>query len=306
MQFIFHGAGREVGRSCIEIDNTYLLDAGLKITEHGTEFPSSFGPEKIKAVFLSHAHLDHTGALPVLNHAGLNCPVYTTRVTKLTTEVLLEDSFHIELITHSHPGYSKGNIENVLQNFRDVEYNKIYTLNKDTTVQFLDAGHIPGSASILLTYKKKRILYTGDINWQSTLLLNAASYKLNDIDIMITETTYGDRNHPDRRQTEETFLKVIKEVLAKDGSILLPSFAIGRAQEMMLLLGKENLDCSMYLDGMARKATDLYMSNPMFIRSAAALQKAKQKVHYITSDFERKKVLNEKAIIIITFRMEIF
>lgn len=303
MQFIFHGAGREVGRSCIEIDGTYLLDAGLKITEHGTEFPSSFGPEKIKAVLLSHAHLDHTGALPVLNHAGLTCPIYTTKVTRLTTEVLLDDSFHIELITHSHPGYSKDNIKNVLQHFRDVEYNKIYTINKDLTVQFLDAGHIPGSASILLTYKKKRILYTGDINWQSTLLLNAASYKLSDIDVMITETTYGDRNHPERRQTEETFLKVIKEVLAKDGSILLPSFAIGRAQEIMLLLGKENLDCSMYLDGMARKATDLYMSNPMFIKSAEALRKAKQRVHYITSELERKKILNEKCIIITTSGM---
>ncbi len=303
MQLVFHGAGREVGRSCISIDNVYILDAGLKITEHGTEFPSWFDPKKIQTVFLSHAHLDHTGALPILNHSGLSCPIYATKVTRLTTEILLEDSFHIELITHSHPGYSKANIFTVLQNFHDVEYNKIYTINKEMTTQFLDAGHIPGSASFLLTYKKKRILYTGDINWQTTQLLKGASYQLNNIDIMITETTYGDRCHPSREETEQQFFRVVKEVLAKDGSVLLPSFAVGRAQEIMLVLAKQDLDCPIYLDGMAKKATDLYMSNPMSIKNVVALQKAKQKIHYITSENERKKILNEKCIIITTSGM---
>ena len=128
MQFIFHGAGREVGRSCIELDNTFLFDAGLKITEHGTEFPTGFDHTLIKAVFLSHAHLDHTGALPLFNHEGMKCPIFTTRMTKLITEVLLQDSFHIELITHIHPAYHENNIFNVLKHFQDVNYNKEYSV----------------------------------------------------------------------------------------------------------------------------------------------------------------------------------
>ncbi|MEK6868249.1 MAG: MBL fold metallo-hydrolase [Nanoarchaeota archaeon] len=303
MQFIFHGAGREVGRSCVEIDKTILLDAGLKITEHGTEYPSFFEPQKIQAVFLSHAHLDHTGSLPVLNHSGLTSPIYSTRMTRLMTEVLLDDSFHIELITHTHPGYGKENIFNVLQNFRDTEYETTVSVSKDLNAKFLDAGHIPGSASILLNYKKKNILYTGDINWQNSLLLAGAKYTVNNIDIMITEATYGDRNHPSRSETEQRFIATIKEILSKDGSVLLPAFAIGRAQELMLLLTAAKIECPIYLDGMAKKVTDLCLSNPMFVRNAGALREAHKKIQYITSEIERKRILQEKCIIITTSGM---
>lgn len=302
MQIIFHGAGREVGRSCIELDNKFLFDAGLKITEHGTEFPSYFDINKIKAVFLSHAHLDHTGALPLFNHNGLQVPIFSTHITRLMTEVLLEDSFHIELITHTHPAYSEANIFTVLQHFRDVDYNKIYSI-EDAKVQYLDAGHIPGSASILCEYKGKRILYTGDINWLTTQLLEGAHYQLKNVDVMITESTYGDRKHPSREETEREFLKVVKEILTNEGSVLLPSFAVGRAQELMLLLAKADIECPIYLDGMAKKVTDLCVTNPMTVRNPAAMKQAQKRVRYITKESDRKRILNENCIIITTSGM---
>ncbi len=305
MQFIFHGAGREVGRSCIELDNTFLFDAGLKITEHGTEFPTGFDHTLIKAVFLSHAHLDHTGALPLFNHEGMKCPIFTTRMTKLITEVLLQDSFHIELITHIHPAYHENNIFNVLKHFQDVNYNKEYSVPQvsGATFQFLDAGHIPGSASILLKYKGKTILYTGDVNQQNSLLLEGAHYVLKNVDVMITESTYGDRGHPDRKQTEQRFVSVIEEILAGGGSVLLPTFAVGRAQELMLLLSQTKLEYPIYLDGMAKKVMDICISNQMFVRDAAALRRAQKRVQYITSPMDRKKVLSENCIIITTSGM---
>lgn len=303
MQFVFHGAGKEVGRSCISINGEILLDAGLKITESGTEYPSYFDVTKIKNVLISHAHLDHTGALSVFNHAGLQCPIYATKMTKQTTDILLQDSFHIELLTHTHPGYSKENIRTVLQHFRDVEYNKIYPLANDCTVQFLDAGHIPGSASILLTYKKKKILYSGDVNWQSTFLLEGAHYNLQNVDVMITECTYGDRGHPDRKDTERRFLESVQTTLNKGGSVLLPAFAVGRAQELIILLSKSKIDVPIYLDGMARKVTDLYLSMPQYTKDAPLLKQAKKKVQYIMSELDRKKVLEEPSIIITTSGM---
>ncbi len=302
MEFIFHGAGKEVGRSCIALDNTFLFDAGLKITEHGTEYPTLFDHSKIQAVFLSHAHLDHTGALPLLNHEGLQCPMFATRMTKLLTEVLLRDSFHIELITHTHPAYHEANIFAVLKYFKDVIYKKQYEI-ANAFFQFLDAGHIPGSASVLFQYKGKTILYSGDVNWQNTLLLNGAQYSLQNLDIMIIESTYGDRGHPDRKQTEQHFAKVIQETIEKQGSVLLPTFAVGRAQELMLLLAKTKIDCPIYLDGMAKKVTDLCVTNPMFIKDASALRAAQKRVQYITSPAERKKVLGENCVIITTSGM---
>ncbi len=302
MEIVFHGAAGEVGRSCIEIDNSFLLDAGLKITEHGTEFPTYFDLQKIQAVFIGHAHLDHTGALPVFNHLGLKCPIYATRMTKLTTEVLLDDSFHIELITHSHPGYSKDNIFNVLQHFHDVDYDDPINISKDLQAQYLDAGHIPGSASVFLGYKKKKILYTGDINWKDTQLLHGAKYTV-EPDIMISESTYGDRLHPDRKETEERFIQAIKAVLDKGGSVLLPTFAVGRAQELIIMLKNSSIQCPIYLDGMAKKITDICMTNSSFIKSQKELQEAQKRIQYITSENDRKHTLQEQCITITTSGM---
>ncbi|MFA6888731.1 MAG: MBL fold metallo-hydrolase [Candidatus Woesearchaeota archaeon] len=302
MEIVFHGAAGEVGRSCIEIDNSFLLDAGLKITEKGTEYPTYLDTKKIQAVFISHAHLDHTGALPIFNHEGLSCSIYATHMTKLTTEVLLNDSFHIELITHSHAGYSKENIFTVLQHFHDVSYDEQISISKDLSAQYLDAGHIPGSSSILLNYKRKKILYTGDINWKSTQLIAGAHYTANP-DIMISESTYGDRLHPNRQESEKQFIEAIKDVLNKGGSILLPAFAVGRAQELMILLTKSGIDCPIFLDGMAKKITELCITNSSFVKSFKELQDAHKKVQPIVSENDRKRIMHEKCIIITTSGM---
>jgi putative mRNA 3-end processing factor len=305
MQFTFHGAGKEVGRSCIILDNKFLIDAGIKIGDHNNQYPEHFDPQQIEATFISHAHLDHSGALPKLNHDGLTCPIFMTEMTALTTKVLLEDSHHIEMMHHSHPGYGKKHIFNVLQHVINVPYNKPRKINQALKATFFDAGHIPGSASILLEYKSKRILYTGDINHLTTHLLNGANYekKIGKIDVMITESTYGDRSHPDRQQTEQEFVELIEETL-EHGSVLIPAFAVGRAQELVLLLAQQpQITCPIYLDGMSRKILDLYAQHPKFVKDHAALVKAMKRIISIHGKSQRKRVLRKNAIIITTSGM---
>ncbi|MBD3313819.1 MBL fold metallo-hydrolase, partial [Candidatus Woesearchaeota archaeon] len=107
MDLVFHGAAKEVGRSCVEVitksKNRYLLDAGIKFGQHGTEVPSPMkDPESIKAAFISHAHLDHTGFLPTLDAMGMRCPIFATAPTKATTRMLLKDAFKIGHLKHEH------------------------------------------------------------------------------------------------------------------------------------------------------------------------------------------------------------
>jgi len=115
MELIFHGGAGQVGRSCIEVrtNNTrLLLDAGLWITDKGAEFPTEIeNIGEIDAVIISHAHLDHTGALPLFEHLGLRCKVFTNNETKTITKVLLKDSFKISRIQHVHVAYEKMDIE---------------------------------------------------------------------------------------------------------------------------------------------------------------------------------------------------
>src|SRR5512137_1677419 len=109
MKLVFHGGAREVGRSCIEVaaaEKRLLLDCGLKIEPHDSVYPIGFNRyDDINAVFISHAHLDHTGALPLMDHRGTSCPIYMTKSTKDLTRLILKDAFKVGKITHQHLGY---------------------------------------------------------------------------------------------------------------------------------------------------------------------------------------------------------
>lgn len=110
MKITFHGAANEVGRSCVEVktkDSKILIDSGIKLTEHGSEYPIKFNVSNVNAVFVSHAHLDHTGALPLFNSKGMNCPIYCTAETKEISRILLKDSLHIEMLNNEYPYYDK-------------------------------------------------------------------------------------------------------------------------------------------------------------------------------------------------------
>ncbi|MBI3032290.1 MBL fold metallo-hydrolase [Candidatus Woesearchaeota archaeon] len=302
MKIQFLGAAREVGRSCILVDDTYLLDCGIKISSEGQEYPQLPNVAKIKAAFLSHGHLDHCGAFPYFNFKGLNCNIYCTSMTKKIAKILLHDSIHIEMLSTREPAYSEDNISNVLGLMNEVKFHHPFSIEKGTA-EFLDAGHIPGSSSVLLTINDKKILYTGDINTSTTNLMEGLRYQLQDIEVMICETTYGDREHPDRNESENNFLNGIEATLKQKGKVLIPCFSVGRAQEVILMLGKRKINVPIYVDGMAKKVTKIVLQQPEYLRNGHALRKASEAIKTIKSSRQRAEVVKEQCIVVTTSGM---
>ncbi len=312
MKIQFHGAATEVGRSCISIKtnkgNIYLLDFGIKFKENGFQTPEDIPPvEEIKAVFLSHAHLDHSGGLPLIEHMNLNCPIFCTKQTFAIAKILLKDSYKIERIRNIHPAYNKTDLKEVQKDTRFVDYDKWYNFG-DIKFTYLNAGHIPGSAMILFEIEGKRILYTGDFNSRPTLLMNAEfkSPELSkQIDVLITESTYGYTDLPDNVELEKKMIKSIHETIAGKGSVLIPVFALGRAQETLMMVANNDFKADIYVDGLCKKVTrSIIESNSKYVNNVSKLEKVfNEKVHWIGSLKKRKDAIRKGGIFITTSGM---
>jgi putative mRNA 3-end processing factor len=321
MKLIFHGGAQEVGKSCIELfckdssgqDRRYLMDAGLKFKEHGFEAPFEvFDLPKVDALFLSHAHLDHSGALPLFEHFNLVCPLYTTEQTRDLTTIMLKDSYKIARIKHLHPAYDKPDLKRVLKATNVVQFNKLYTL-KNIEFKFLNAGHIPGSAMILIKVDGKKILYTGDFKLKSTELMKGAGIELDkliadgdlkDIDILISETTYGGRMMQAHEEVEVAFLNKIQQVVDK-GSIVIPVFALGRSQDVLLMLSKRKWPVPIYFDGLCVEVTKTMLKDDQsYINNKQALyEMLNRRVNLIKKENQREKIVGNHAIFITTSGM---
>lgn len=301
MKITMHGAGQEVGRSCIEVqwhDRRILLDCGIKIGAESNEYPTEvYDLSTIDALFLSHAHLDHSGALPLFRHRGLNCPIFCTDTTKETAKLMLKDSWKIERIEKRDLIYAKSAIREVIDLMRTSVKGKY----KGISYRLIPSGHIPGSMSIFLEYKGETLLYTGDITGTNTHLLNRHK-RLPKTDVLITEATYGNREHPARATSEVKFRNIINETIDRGGSALVAVFAIGRSQEMMLLLDDMKLKCPIYLDGMCKATTKIFLRHPRDLRDRR-LFKAAKRVDMVTSWENRKRITKNKAVFIATSGM---
>ncbi|MGV8168425.1 MAG: MBL fold metallo-hydrolase [Candidatus Nanoarchaeia archaeon] len=311
MKIEFHGGASEVGRSCISLTtdkgNKYLLDFGIKFKENGFESPVNIPPiEEIKAVFLSHAHLDHSGGLPLIEHMNLNCPIFCTKQTFSITKILLKDSYKIERIRNLHPAYTKTDLTEVQKDTRFVDFDKWYDFG-DLKFIYLNAGHIPGSAMILIEADGKRVLYTGDYNSRPSLLMKTEIHneELKNIDVLITESTYGYRELPDRDELEKKMLESIKETLAVKGSVLIPVFSLGRAQEIMMVMGKNDLGTNVYVDGMCKKITrSILDSKSKYVNNIGLLDEAfNKKLQWISSPKKRKDAIRKGGVFITTSGM---
>ncbi len=300
MEIKILGSGREVGRSGILVNTgseKFLLDFGIEV-QHGQK-PSN-PPMDLKGVFLTHAHLDHSGCIPFLYKKGYKGPTYMTRASLDLCDMLLRDSIKVQKKKGQKPYFSQEDLKRMEQKTITLPYKKPVKF-KSCSIQLRDAGHIPGAGQILMESQGKRILYTGDIKFLGTGLTNPADTDYKDIDVLICEATYSYKDHPDRKELFDSLKEHIQYVLYNNGTILLPSFAVGRTQEMIQELSYLGFPITM--DGMGIEATKRMLSNPGFLRDARKLKKAFEKARKIRRGKNRDSVTDKPGVIVCTAGM---
>jgi len=313
MKFTFHGAGQEVGRSCIELNHnnkSYIFDSGLKITPNNPEFPTTFNNlHTITAAFISHIHLDHTGSIPLLYAKGLRCPIYTGALTKALLPILLQDSWKVAMIENFAVGFKKTDIEqalNLIQTFQEDSQRMSEFKVAGATVKTFDAGHVPGARSIYLDFGDMDVLYSGDVNLIETPLIHKADIHNfpKNVDVLILESTYGDENHPDREKSVQRFLDQVETTLNHGGHVIIPTFSIGRAQELLMRLHRPPFtNYPIYFDGMAKKIADQFLKHPNLIKNHKLLQEAFDNVTVVQQQKDREAAIRHQSIIITTSGM---
>ncbi len=292
----FLGALSEVGASAILLkirNKKFVLDYGIKQTEKEPIFPPIIN--YFDAIFLSHSHLDHCGALPILIK-NRNVPIFSLEINKYLTNLLLIDTLKIAKEENYSLPFSKKDIKQTEKCFAAINYRETLIF-EDIEIKFFDAGHIPGSAMIFLKYDKNSILYTGDFNYNDTRLVKGCDKEIPKPKILIIESTYSYKDHPDREKEEKRFCEEIKKVLENNGIVLISAFAISRAQEIMLIL-KEHLNKKFYLDGLAKQVSKLFLKYSNLLKDKKKYRKALKKAKFVKSKKERKKIVNESCIIL--------
>jgi len=272
LKITFYGGAEEVGRSCILVhsgDTKILLDAGVKlgaVVEH-PQVPKHLLKE-IDAVVISHSHLDHVGWLPHLFSAGYKGKVYATKPTIELTNVLISDYMRIS----EQKDVTDEALATMQKSYHILEFREAKKI-KDITVSMIPAGHIVGSAMITVSSRGESLLYTGDVNLTKTKLLEGADTRNLSATTLITESTYSSK--VDIFQPESAVAKKaaesMKETLQNGGKVLIPSFAVGRAQEILLILDDFMNSGTLpkvpiYIDGMIKKALRIYRHNVIYCR----------------------------------------
>jgi putative mRNA 3-end processing factor len=293
------GGGREVGRLSVLLDTgaeRFLLDHGIEVQNFGLPIAPNV---PFDGVLLSHAHIDHSGFTPGLYKAGYKKNIYGSQTTFDLCALLLRDSLKVQDRNDMDPVYLSHDIKEMERKKLVFESGERIRIGS-STVEFHTAGHIPGSQCFIVN-SKKRVMFTGDINFSDTRLMKGAPLAYRDIDVLVTESTYSYKNHPDRRIVEDKLREAAQETIYNNGILLLPTFAVGRAQELLLIL--HDLGFPIYLDGMGIQASEIIMSYPASVRNPEGLKKAFGKAHKITKSSQRDAVMEKPCIVITTAGM---
>ena len=257
MKITFIGATHEVTGSCYYLEaagKKFLVDCGM---EQGPDYYENQDiPVKgsdLDFVLLTHAHMDHSGNLPAIYAKGFQGPIYATQATCHLCDIMLRDSAHIQMFEAEWrnrkgrrqgkpefvPAYTMEDAMGVIQNFVPCPYEKTIKPAEGISVRFVDAGHLLGSASIEVIIqedgKEKKIVFSGDIGNLNQPLIKDPVY-LHDADYVVMESTYGDRSHGDRPDYVSMLAEVIQHTFDRGGSVIIPSFAVGRTQEMLYFI----------------------------------------------------------------------
>jgi putative mRNA 3-end processing factor len=294
----FLGSCREVGRSAILIESKSgekgLLDYGVRFDEE-ERLPHKADLQGLKFAAVSHCHVDHSGALPSLYRNG--SPIlFTNPLTLELIEVLLKDMIRIS--SYPYPfGYRE--LNTMKKNAYLLKNQVKQKVGKDFYITFFNAGHVPGSVSILIEVDGKKILYTGDLNTQETnLIAGAQPENYPEIDSLIIESTYALRDHPNRFDLEKEFMEGITTTIDNGGRVLIPAFGVARSQEALMILQKYNYRGKVFLDGLAKLVSKVYMNYPNSIKDLELFKYAIKRAHFVNRRRMRSKVKKTSSVII--------
>ena len=294
------GGGKEVGRLSILVREVgkkegIIVDSGVNFDEEDRPvFAATYPPRHVKALVLSHAHLDHIGTAPMYFISG-QPKVYATQPTLEMSELMLND--FLKLNGYYSP-YEHREIKLLLENSETVRYGRKISVDS-FEIEFYSAGHIPGSLFTVINVDGIRIGVTGDINTIETKLMQPAQLDLvGKLDVLVTEATYGTTLHPPRVNAEKRLLSIIEEVLDRGGTVLIPAFSIARGQEIMMILAEYDPPVPVYIDGMIRQITDIFIRNSEYINRVELLRKAYEKFNFVRGWRDRHRAWKKSSIIV--------
>ncbi|MBA1337117.1 MAG: Metallo-beta-lactamase family protein, RNA-specific [Firmicutes bacterium] len=333
MKVTFLGAAETVTGSCFLVEGggkRFLVDCGMfqGKEEKMNEQPFEFDITSIDFMLLTHAHIDHSGRIPKLVKEGYGGPIYTTKATADLCSILLPDSGHIQEMEIEwqnrkrmragkepiEPLYTAEDAQLSLKNFQHMFYDDVFELDDNISFRFRDAGHILGSSIIEIWLKENggtiKLVFSGDLGQKNQPILRDPTV-IEDADYVFIESTYGNRLHEDTDNRVEMLNAIISRTVGRGGNVVIPSFAVGRTQELLYHLNilKEDKEHN-YLKGvkvfidspLAISATKIFQDNPQCY-DAQTLQLLKSgdnpfefdKLYFIRTSEDSMKINEEKG-----------
>ena len=310
------GGFRQVGRSCILLETRetkILMDCGINVAAQTNEdsFPFldviRFPINELDAVILTHAHMDHSGFIPYLFKLGYRGPVYCTAPTRDLATLLAFDYIDIMAKENKEAPYNERDVKEMLKYCITREYREVTDIAPDMRLTLHNAAHIIGSASAHINIGEgaHNLVYSGDIKYGFTRLFNNVDINYPRLETLIVESTYGSKDdvQTPREETEARFLKILQETLNQGGSMLIPVFAVGRAQEIQLVIenfyrrGLIDPDTKVYIDGMTKQSSAIHTAYPEYLRNAVQKRVLQNDSPFTSDDFQEAKPEDREEII---------
>jgi KH/beta-lactamase-domain protein len=277
------GGFSQVGRSCMLLtthESKILIDCGIN---PGARNPQEAYPrldwtnitlDELDAVVISHAHLDHTGFLPALFKYGYKGPVYCSEPTLPMMNLIQLDAIKVAAAQGKIPLYSERDVKQLMKQTITLPYGTVTDISPDIKLVLSNAGHILGSASchFHIGNGDHNFVYTGDLKYGKTILLESASWNFPRVETLLIESTYGAKEdiQPTREEVEAAFIKSVNETLRNGGKVLIPIPAVGRAQELMMVIDQymkagQIVESSVFMEGMIQEATSIHEAYPEYL-----------------------------------------
>ena len=288
MNITFYGAAKIVTGSCHMVEvagHKFLIDCGLfqgSLTEqmlNYEDFP--FNIQDVEFVILTHAHIDHSGRIPKLYKDGYRNPIYCTNATRELCKIMLADSGHIqekeiEWVNRkrmragklpNEPIYTQQDGVDSIELFKGIEYNTRIKINDNISFELKDAGHMLGSAIVELYLiedgAEKKVVFTGDLGNLNLPIINDP-VNIDSADVLITESTYGDRLHSSISDQTSKFIQILLDTIRRGGNVIIPSFAVGRTQEILYEINKSLIDKKI---GEELSKIPIYVDSPLAVNA---------------------------------------